>query len=279
MRKALALLCLAALAGPGAAAGAQRDVTLRAGNVFNPQAVRLLPGDTVRWTNKDFTWHDVWSDPDGSLFQSARLDPNHVFAPPVTFDDVGSLGYRCVRHPTMRGTIRVAHAWLNTPPVVTHPNAVKLTGLAPFGEEVFVERLDGADWIELGSTPMTAANGSFSITLPTPPLPGTYRARVTGGESQNVNVAVKPRVTIAKRKIPRKRYRVTVASNLKQAGVRVTLQRRTNVGWKRLAAKKLNKSSKAVFVVAPKGAWRIRAVVKAAGGYAAGQSPVIAVKR
>ena len=50
--------------------------------------------------------------------------------------------------------------------------------------------------------------------------------------------------------------------------------------WAAIASKKLGTNSKAAFVVRPKkGTWRVRAIVKASSGYAAGQSGIIAVKR
>jgi hypothetical protein len=58
------------------------------------------------------------------------------------------------------------------------------------------------------------------------------------------------------------------------------LQRKKPAGWSAIASKRLGSNSKAAFVVAPrKGTWRVRAIVKASGGYAAGQSGVVAVKR
>lgn len=279
MKPLIAALCLAgALAGPGAALAHERPVTI-SGLQFKPPVVNVLVGDDVRWTSKDSSQkHDVKSN-DGvtPAFTSGDLSFNQTFLSPV-FAAEGEFGYHCARHIFMRGTVRVHEIWLGAPAApALHGTTVKLNGLAPEGTEVTIERLVDGTWTPV--TTLTAGDkGAFSHIVSA--ALSDYRATMSGAESQPTSVKVKPRVTLAKKRLPRKRTRVTVTAAPNRAGAVTVLQRRTPLGWKAIASKRLGTNSKTAFVVRPrKGTWRIRAVVKASNGYAANQSGAIAVKR
>jgi hypothetical protein len=153
------------------------------------------------------------------------------------------------------------------------------SGLAPSGSQVQVERLVGGVWTAVGA-PVTATSADAFSAARKPAVPGSYRAATASGESDPITVKVKPRVALTKRRLPRKRTRVTVTASPNRAGAVAVLQRKKPAGWAAIASKRLGTGSKAAFVVRPpKGTWRVRAIVKASGGYAAGQSAVIAVKR
>ena len=278
MSRLIALLCLAALAGPGAAVASERAVTIGPGLSFKPQAVNALVGDTVRWTNKDSSLlHDVQSDDAGATFGSGDLAFNGTYASPA-FPTTGDVPYHCARHPIMRGTVRVREIWLSAPSApVLFGNTARLNGLAPEGTAVDVERLQAGVWTPV-QTVTAGTEGVFSLTVPT--VPAQYRATMPTATSATVTVVVKPRVALTKRRLPRKRTRVTVTASPNRAGAVAVLQRKKPAGWAAIASKRLGTGSKAAFVVRPpKGTWRVRAIVKASGGYAAGQSAVIAVKR
>ena len=279
MTRLIAVLCLVALAGADAAVAIPRDVTIPPSRLaFTPQVVNLLVGDSVRWTNKDNRPHDVWSTPDGAEFKSGLFTFGESFESP-TFTSTEDVPYLCHEHPIMTGLIRIHEIWLSGPAApVLHGTSAKLTGLAPQGTEVDVERLVGETWT-LVETVTAGDQDVFSRVVPA--VPAQYRAVLPSNvASRTVTVVIKPRVTLAKKRLPTKRTRVTATAAPNRAGAVAVLQRKKPAGWAVLASKRLNTSSKAAFVVRPpKGTWRVRVIVKKSGGYAAGQSGVVAVKR
>jgi len=70
---------------------------------FSPETQTVSVGDTVTWVNNDAMGHSVIADNGG--FSSALLGGGESFS--FTFDDVGTYGYFCGPHPSMRGTIVV----------------------------------------------------------------------------------------------------------------------------------------------------------------------------
>ncbi len=276
MTRLIAVLCLAALAGPGAAMAGERPVTIGPGLSFKPPVVNVLVGDTVRWTNKDSQLHDVQSN-DGTTFGSGNLGFNGTYLSPA-FPATGDVAYHCARHIIMQGTVRVHELWLSGPSApVLHGSAVKLNGLAPETTDVDVERFQAGAWT-LVQTVTAGAGDTFSLTVPA--VLAQYRATTSAATTATVTVVVKPRVTLAKKRLPRKRTRVTATAAPNRAGAMAVLQRKKPAGWAKIASKRLGTNSKAAFVVRPpKGTWRLRVLVKASGGYALGQSGVIAVKR
>ena len=79
----------------------------------NPLTRTLANGTGVTWINRDYailgagTWtgtqHRLVSDQ--GLFDSGDLGPGATFG--FIFPGPGSYGYRCLRHPTMIGTITI----------------------------------------------------------------------------------------------------------------------------------------------------------------------------
>lgn len=68
---------------------------------FIPATTTIKKGETVTWTNKESTRHDVKSD----LFQSPLLAQGETFS--FTYNEVGTFEYICGVHPAMKGTIKV----------------------------------------------------------------------------------------------------------------------------------------------------------------------------
>lgn len=64
---------------------------------------RVMPGDTVIWTNKDSVEHSII--PIKGSFESELLAPGESYS--YTFNDVGRFSYSCGVHPYMKGTIVV----------------------------------------------------------------------------------------------------------------------------------------------------------------------------
>lgn len=70
-------------------------------NSFSPQEIRIMQGDSVRWTNEDAATHDV----------SFRGDKSPVLSKGETyskmFDTPGTFEYKCDIHPWMKGKVIV----------------------------------------------------------------------------------------------------------------------------------------------------------------------------
>jgi len=70
-------------------------------NTFNPSALQISVGDTVKWVNMDSVQHE----PKGRVFDSGPLGQNGTFE--YTFNSAGNYVYQCAIHPSMLGTIKV----------------------------------------------------------------------------------------------------------------------------------------------------------------------------
>jgi plastocyanin len=74
---------------------------------FTPRSVRVAPGTTVTWVNRDDIPHTVVSSGQvsGQLFKSKALDTDDKFS--FTFAKAGSYPYFCSLHPKMTGEVVV----------------------------------------------------------------------------------------------------------------------------------------------------------------------------
>lgn len=68
---------------------------------FNPEAITISTGDTVRWTNLDSATHTV----KGTDFESDTLREGDSYA--FIFTKAGVYDYYCSIHPSMKGTVTV----------------------------------------------------------------------------------------------------------------------------------------------------------------------------
>ena len=280
MRRALVLVALAALAAPAASLAAQRSVSIHA-NTFDPRTIRVIVGDTVRWTNHDFVGHDVQSDDGGATFGSGVFGHNASFTSPVLATP-GSIPYHCQVHALMHGTVAVYDIWLGTPPLTSFGSNAKFTGLAAAGANVQIETAAGAPVVGGQVT----ANGLGAYTVLIPNLePGFYRADDGTHESTNVKLSVKPKLTITKGKIRRGLWRVVVkaTSQPNQAGATGIIDRKKGFGWAKLASKSFGAQSKAIFTVQiPAGKSQLRVRVRLTNprnGYSPATSASFVLKR
>jgi plastocyanin len=106
-RRALPLAAAAMLVfGIGAYAGAAAPSAVTIANfAFSPAPLKVAPGTTVTWTNKDEEPHTVTSADGGKMFKSEALDTDDKFS--FTFDKSGTFKYFCSIHPNMVGTVVV----------------------------------------------------------------------------------------------------------------------------------------------------------------------------
>ena len=270
MRRIALLLAICALALPGGAIAAERDVRME-NNSFIPSRTIALRGDTVRWTNRDFAVHNS-RERERSEWRSPNLSRGDSFA--HVFESLGSFRYHCTIHPFMTGQVAVYDLYLAAPTSpVTHGRRPVLTGLAPENSTVVIQRAsDGATV----ATVTAGASRRFSVAVPS--APGQYRAVSGDRTSGLVRVAVRPKVAISARRTGR-RVVVFVSTSPSQAGAQIVLERRRGSSWLRLASKRLDARSKATFSLAPR-AMQIRArLVRGVQGYAPAASRVISVRR
>jgi plastocyanin len=98
--------------GGGAAAEAGADRTARAGDTtlvemrqitFRPGEIRVRPGQTVVWANRDPTVHTVNADDES--WKSGYLNEGQTYG--RRFDQPGRYPYHCVPHPQMQGVVIV----------------------------------------------------------------------------------------------------------------------------------------------------------------------------
>ncbi|MCX6814494.1 MAG: plastocyanin/azurin family copper-binding protein [Candidatus Aenigmarchaeota archaeon] len=83
------------------------NVVRISGFAFIPQTITIKKGETVTWTNEDSVPHQIASDPHpthtdlpGLLSPALQNGQSYTF----TSDKVGTWGYHCHLHPTMKGT-------------------------------------------------------------------------------------------------------------------------------------------------------------------------------
>lgn len=98
----LALLLLS-LAAP---AGAEDHVISQKGKRFQPEALRVKPGDRVLFQNDDEITHNVFSRTPGAAFNVGLQQPGS--SSPVTFEKAGTVEVRCAIHPGMKMNVEVA---------------------------------------------------------------------------------------------------------------------------------------------------------------------------
>ena len=67
------------------------------GKAFSPTALRIQPGDTIRFVNDDSVTHDIYSLTQGHFFTSGRRAPGRhavfVFNRPGAFDVISAAQY------------------------------------------------------------------------------------------------------------------------------------------------------------------------------------------
>lgn len=75
---------------------------------FEPQGIRVKPGTTVRWVNKDVAVHNV-RQIDSVFLSQDEMPLNDTFS--YTFDTPGVYRYQCTfHHPNMNGVVIVEDA-------------------------------------------------------------------------------------------------------------------------------------------------------------------------
>jgi plastocyanin len=265
MRVAL-LAVLTALCVVGTARAADHAVAMPA-KLFSPRELTVLVGDTVTWTNRDATTHNVVAR-DGT-FSSGFLGSGEAFS--KTFDEQGSFSYLCSIHRFMTGSVDVYSLWLSGPDDAVRPGGrATLTGLAPAGTPtvaIQARQGDGSFGTVALATP--SSTGSFSAVV-SPRLPTEYRAVAGVLESPPVLVSVSARLTLLVTGTRGAQVLLLAAATPSQAGARVHLERwvRERFTWAPVARARLRANSTAVFRITPKRRILVRVrLLEGVGGY------------
>ena len=94
---------VAALAGAPAPAEAAEIVVTIEKLVFSPVDITALPGDTIRWVNKDLFRHTATA-----RDKSFNLDLPPSASAAMVVKRAGAIPFYCIYHPGMKGQLVVA---------------------------------------------------------------------------------------------------------------------------------------------------------------------------
>jgi plastocyanin len=238
MRRILVAVACLALAPVPQAFGATKNVDItRLG--FSPNRVVVDPGDTVVWTNKDSSQHQVVAD-QGSFPASPVLQPNQTHS--YTFTKSGTFGYRDAFNRNERGTVVVNEgvAIAAAARLVAFGASATLSGSVSSGAAgqnvtVFAQECGKTTPTRLG-TVTTTANGGWSLAVK-PTLKTVYTARWKTNTSPAIEVSVAPRVVLGRLGARRFSARVSAAQSF--VGKYVVVQRYSSARRRWLTVKRV----------------------------------------
>lgn len=194
-------LALLVITPPGSAETS--SVSIR-GSQFAPNALQVVPGDLVVWTNEDSIAHSIVSD-NASFAPSAALQQGGQFV--QEFPHGGRYTYHCGIHSAMAGVVFVfAGGEATPPPAISSPpengtvsGIVRVSGNAPTpsgassgnATQVTVEvQIDGGEWHAAIVTVGSNGARSWTYDWDTRALTDgmhTIVARVTQGERSTLS--------------------------------------------------------------------------------------------
>jgi plastocyanin len=226
------LAALVVLSVPSALAATRTVDITQAG--FTPNKVTIDYGDTVTWTNKDISNHQVLAD-QGAFPTSPVLAANQTYS--HTFTKSGSFGYRDALNTNRRGTVvvRAGLSMTASAAQVAYGGSVTLSGTVSSGtagDTVTIEAMDcGKTAFSRVASVRSAANGAWSNAAK-PTLNTVYRSKWRTATSAQLAEKVAPLVSLARIRAGRFSASVTAAQSF--AGKYVVLQRyvRTRRAWK-----------------------------------------------
>jgi plastocyanin len=217
---------------------------------FVPANVTVAAGDTVRWTNRDSTNHQVVSET--GAFASPILAAGQSFS--FVFGDAGTFRYRDGLKPTERGTIRVTGPppgvnLAATVPILVFGSESHLQGVISSrraGEQVtLLQQPYGQSSYTQMFVATTGANGVFDVAVK-PTILTAYVAQYRGVTSGEIRIQVRPKITL----LPGRRgyFLARVSGGHSFAGRYVFLQRRNVFGqWVSIVRYRLGLNSGKLF--------------------------------
>jgi plastocyanin len=231
-RLPLLLAALLVLSVPSALAATKTvDITVAG---FTPKNITIDYGDTVTWTNKDTSNHQVLAD-QGTFPTSPVLGANQSYS--HTFTKSGNYDYRDAFNTNRRGsiTVRTGVSIAGAPPLVTYGRTTALSGAVSSlaaGESVTLNAMEcGKTTFSQVATVRSVANGAWSFSAK-PTLNTVYQARWRNANSAQLTEKVAPAVVL--RRIRAGRFTASVTAAQSFVGKYVVLQRyvRTRRAWK-----------------------------------------------
>jgi plastocyanin len=259
MRRALVAVVTAAtvLAAPGAVR-AESVFVFAQDQSFSPKQLDVLPGDTVIWRNSSQKTHNVKFETEG--YNSGRFGPGEVRNHP--FPTAGVYDYHCTIHTGMLGSVGVYPLVLEGPGGrVRRGRTIAFGVRAPDGAgDVTIEADYGSGFVPVASPgPLAPGPGHEGHDAPgelhadvVATDTATYRAVYSGGTSNEIRVEATdaPDLSTRQRRV-RGGTRVTVTATPVTPGARVVLQLdlRERFGWWPVRRGRLDKRSRASFVI------------------------------
>lgn len=225
MRKSILLVItlLAAMLAPSSFAATKTVDITRLG--FEPDRLTIDPGDTVTWTNKDSTQHQIVPD-QGAFPASPALQANQAYS--YRFVKSGTFSYRdgFARNERGRITVREGVSLAAVTRTVRFGGSTTLSGAvssAEAGESVTVEAQEcGKPTAARLGVATTAANGAWSMAVK-PTVNTVYQVRWKTTVSAKLEVKVAPRVALVRLRAGQFSARVTATQSF--VGKYVVLQR------------------------------------------------------
>src|SRR6266545_2185677 len=176
MRRLLLTMLAVLAVAPALALAATKPVDItRAG--FSPNKLTIDPGDTVTWTSKDTTPHQVVAD-QGKFPASLVLQSGQSYS--YTFTRSGSYGYRDAFATNKRGTVtvRVGVSMTASKMTMTYGATTTLSGSVSDGSSGETVTIDAQ---ECGKTGFTKIATVKTGTPPTMVTSARFRARLRRG--------------------------------------------------------------------------------------------------
>ena len=217
------LIALLVLFVPSALAATRTVDITQAG--FTPERVTIAYGDTVTWTNKDVSNHQVLAD-QAAFPTSPVLAPNQTYS--HTFTKSGSFGYRDALNTRRRGTVivRPGLSMKASAAQIRYGGTLTLSGTvssAASGENVNVDAMQcGATSFTRVASARSVAQGAWSSAVK-PAMNTSYRASWKNATSVPFAAKVGPAVSLKRVRAGRFTASVTAAQSF--VGKYVVLQR------------------------------------------------------
>lgn len=217
------LIALLVLCVPSALAATRTVDITQAG--FTPDRITIAYGDTVTWTNKDTSNHQVLAD-QAAFPTSPVLAPNQTYS--HTFTKSGNFGYRDALNTRRRGTVTVRPgiSMKGSPAQVGYGGTLTLSGSVSSGaagENVNVDAMQcGTTTFTRVASARTAAQGAWSSAVK-PTMNTSYRASWKNTTSVPLAAKVSPAVSLKRVRAGRFTASVTAAQSF--VGKYVVLQR------------------------------------------------------
>ena len=267
-----------AIAGPAQAVTKAINIY---GSGFSPKSVTITEGDTVTWTNRDTTDHQVLATK--GQFVSPILHRGQSFS--FTFRAAGTYNYEDELHPRLTGAVKVnglppSLTLTVSQPIVTAGDKITLSGAVSnkkAGEQVtiYYQPYPQPNLIQR-ATVLTTTDGLFSFIV-APGVLTTYQATWKGAFATPTTVQVMPRLVLGRSN----GWVVHVYAGRSMAGRIVQFQRWSALTgqWVTLRRVQLDRNSASRFSLKlPKGLNKLRltmSVNQAGAGYLGVIGPTI----